>query len=333
MKLDSRIDPELVAPLEGILNLLGAEGLSLHDIPTARTMMDQMSAAMAAVAPAIEGVTIADRQVPGPENAANVAVRIYQPTERPDTLPALLWIHGGGYVLGNVEQDAPAAKHLAKSVQCVVVSVEYRLAPEHPFPAPVEDCYAALKWLSTHSHELGVDKSRIAIGGPSAGGGLAAGLALLARDRSEVEVVFQLLIYPMIDDRNIAPASEANPDTYVWSRENNLIGWRSYLGREPGGEGVSPYAAASRATDLTGLPPAYIAVGELDLFLTENIEYAQRLLEAGVPTELHVYPGAFHGFNAIVPGADISQRFNAESETVLKRMLHGSNHSSSISSS
>ncbi len=247
---------------------------------------------------------------------------IYQPTDRPDTLPALLWIHGGGYVLGSVERDDPLAKHLAKVAQCVVVSVEYRLAPEHPFPAPVEDCYAALKWLSAHGNELGVEKPRIAIGGASAGGGLAAGLAVLARDRTEVEVAFQLLIYPMIDDRNITPASEAIPDNFVWSRENNLMGWRSYLGREPGGEGVSPYAAASRATDLAGLPPAYIPVGELDLFLNENIEYARRLLEAGVPTELHVYPGAYHGFNGFAPSAEVSQRFNAERDNALKRVLH-----------
>jgi acetyl esterase/lipase len=285
-------------------------------------MMDRMSAAMLAQAPAIEGVTTEDRQVPGPEGAANVAVRLYQPADRPGTLPALLWIHGGGYVLGSVERDDPLAKHLAKVAQCVVASVEYRLAPEHPFPAPVEDCYAALKWLSTHSNELGVEKSHIAIGGASAGGGLAAGLALLARDRAEVEVALQLLIYPMIDDRNITPASKAIPDTFVWSRENNLMGWRSYLGREPGGEDVSPYAAASRATDLAGLPPAYIPVGELDLFLNENIDYAQRLLEAGVPTELHVYPGAYHGFNGFAPSAEVSQRFNADRDNALKRGLH-----------
>jgi acetyl esterase/lipase len=207
-------------------------------------------------------------------------------------------------------------------VQCVVVSVEYRLAPEHPFPAPVEDCYAALKWLSTYSSELGVEKTRIAIGGASAGGGLAAGLALLARDRAEVAVTFQLLIYPMIDDRNVAPASESTPDTLVWSRENNLIGWRSYLGQEPGGEDVSPYAAASRAADLSGLPRAYIVVGELDLFLNENVEYAQRLLEAGVPTELHVYPGVYHGFEGLAADADVSQRSVAERDRVLKRALH-----------
>jgi len=202
------------------------------------------------------------------------------------------------------------------------VSVEYRLAPEHPFPAPVEDCYAVLKWLATHATELGVEQNRIAIGGASAGGGLAAGLALLARDRAEVNVAFQLLIYPMIDDRNVAQANETVPDTLLWSRENNLIGWQSYLGGEPGGEDVPAYAAAFRATDLTGLPPTYIPVGELDLFLHENIAYAQRLLQAGVPTELHVYPGAYHGFDIFAPNSDVGQRFTADRNHVLKRAFH-----------
>jgi acetyl esterase/lipase len=321
MKMKNRIDPELVPPLEGFLNLMGG-GLKLHDITAVRTEMARMLTTMMVATPIIEGVITEDLKGPGPENSADVAVRIYQPTNRPDTLPAILWMHGGGYVLGSVEKDDLLAKNLAKAVQCVVVSVEYGLAPENSFPAPLEDCYAALKWLSTHSDELGVEKSRIAIGGGSAGGGLAAGLALLARDRTEVDVVFQLLISPMIDDRNILPASEANPDTLVWSRENNLIGWRSYLGHEPGGKNLSPYAAASRATDLTGLPPAYISVGELDLFLNENIAYAQRLLEAGVPTELHVYPGAFHGFEICAPLAEVSQRFYTERNNVLKRVLH-----------
>jgi acetyl esterase/lipase len=284
--------------------------------------MDELAAAQMAKAQPIEGINTVDRRIPGPVGAPEVFVRIYQPTDRPSTLPALLWIHGGGYVLGSVERDDLLAKHLAKVGQCVVASVEYRLAPEHPFPAPVEDCYAALKWLSAQSIELGVNKARIAIGGASAGSGLAAGLAVLTRDRAEVEVAFQLLIYPMIDDRNIAPASATVPDTFVWTRENNLMGWRAYLGREPGGTDVSPYAAAARATDLRGLPPAYIPVGDLDLFLDENITYAQRLLAAGVPTELHVYPGAFHGFNGFVPHAEISRRFNTDRDNVLKRMLH-----------
>jgi acetyl esterase/lipase len=321
MTMTDRLNPELVAPLEAWRKAMKG-GINLHDIPAARRMMDELAAAQMAKAQPIEGVNTVDRRVPGPVGAPEVFVRIYQPTDRPDTLPALLWIHGGGYVLGSVERDDLLAKHLARVGQCVVASVEYRLAPEHPFPAPVEDCYAALKWLSAQSTELGVNKARIAIGGASAGSGLAAGLAVLTRDRAEVEVAFQLLIYPMIEDRNIAPASATVPDTFVWTRENNLMGWRAYLGREPGGTDVSPYAAAARATDLRGLPPAYIPVGDLDLFLDENMTYAQRLLAAGVPTELHVYPGAFHGFNGFVPNAEISRRFNTERDNVLKRMLH-----------
>ena len=319
MSMTDRLDPELAAPLETFLHLTGG-GLNLHDIPATRRTMDELAAAQMAKAAPITGITTTDRQVPGPDG--EVFVRIYQPEDRPDTLPALLWIHGGGYVLGSVERDDLLATHLAKVAQCVVVSVEYRLAPEHPFPAPVEDCYAALKWLATHTDELGVEPARIAIGGASAGGGLAAGLALLTRDRGEVELAFQLLIYPMIDDRNVAPASETLSDTFVWTRENNRMGWHAYLGQEPGGADVSPYAAAARASDLTGLAPAYIPVGDLDLFLDENIEYAQRLLAAGVPTELHVYPGGYHGFNGFAPGADIAQRFNTERDEALKRILH-----------
>src|SRR5712692_10051610 len=321
MTMARRLDPELAAPLEAWRNATQG-GINLHDIPAARRMMDELAAAQMAKAPPIEGVSTADRQAPGPEGAPDVFVRIYQPTDRPDTLPALLWIHGGGYVLGSVASNDLVARHLAKVGQCVVASVEYRLAPEYPFPAPVEDCYAALKWLAAQSAELGVNTSRIAIGGASAGGGLAAGLALLTRDRAEVEVAFQLLIYPMIDDRNIAPASETVPDTFVWTRENNRMGWRAYLDREPGGADVSPYAAAARAPDLTGLPPAYIPVGDLDLFLDENMTYAQRLLAAGVPTELHVYPGAFHGFNGFVPCAEISRRFNADRVFVQWCVVH-----------
>jgi acetyl esterase/lipase len=321
MSMHRRLDPELAAPLEAWSHVMQG-GMNLHDIPAARRLMEELAAAQMAKARPIEGVSTADRQAPGPEGASEVVVRLYQPTERPDTLPALLWIHGGGYVLGSVARGDLVAMHLAKVAQCVVASVEYRLAPEYPFPAPVEDCYAALKWLASQSAALGINTARLAIGGTSAGSGLAAGLALLTRDRAEVDVAFQLLIYPMLDDRNIAPATATVPDTFVWTRENNLLGWRAYLGREPGGAEVSPYAAAARAIDLHGLPPAYIAVGDLDLFLDENIIYAQRLLAAGIPTELHVYPGAFHGFNGFAPSAEISRRFNADRDHALKRMLH-----------
>lgn len=316
-----RADPELAGPLQGLLRLTGG-GLNLHDIPAMRAMEAQMLTAMKAQLPVIDGVTTEDRLIPGPDGAPAVPVRVYQPSPRPNTLPALLWIHRGGYVLGSIEVDDLLAKHLVKTATCVVVSVEYRRAPEHPFPAPLEDCYAALKWLATHTDELGVMPSRMAIGGASSGGGLAAGLALVARDRQNVPICFQLLIYPMLDDRNVTQASEAVPDTLSWTRESNLIAWRSYLGREPGGNNVSQYAAPLRATDLAGLPPTYIAVGALDLFLHEDMTYAQRLLDAGVPTELHVYPGAFHGFEGIAPAADVSQRLMTERGYVLKRALH-----------
>jgi acetyl esterase/lipase len=248
-------------------------------------------------------------------------VRIYQPAGRAAMLPALLWIHGGGYVIGSVEADDLRMRRLAAAVDCVVVSVEYRLAPEHPFPAALEDCYAALKWLSIHAADLGIDRARIAIGGASAGGGLAASLALLARDRAEVTVAFQLLIYPMIDDRNIAQAGDTVPDTLLWTRENNRAGWRAYLGRDIDGEDVSPYAAASRAIDVSGLPPAYISLGELDLFLNEDIAYAQRLMDAGVPTELHVYRGAYHGFDTLAPSSGVARRFIADRDSALMRAL------------
>lgn len=314
-----RVDPELLPALQGFLAALGG-GLNLSDIPTLRGLM---GAGAPTGLPVLEGVAVEEQRVPRPEGEDPVRVRIYRPAAQSGVLPALLWIHGGGYVLGNVEQDDLFAKNVVTTVDCVVVSVDYRLAPEHPFPAPLEDCYAALRWLARNAGELRVDPARIAIGGASAGGGLAAGLALLARDRAEVKPVLQLLIYPMIDDRNVEPPSDTLPDTLLWSRENNRIGWRCYLGREPGGEGVPAYAAAFRAQALSGLPPAYIGVGELDLFLDENLEYAQRLLRAGVPTDLHVYPAAFHGFEGLAPSADVSRRFINDRNHVLKRVLHG----------
>jgi len=319
MNFMDQLDPELRVVLEAF----PTEGaVDLNNIPAARAKMRKLFTTMQATLPAVEGVTSQDESIPGPQGDPAVRVRIYQPNDRPSILPALLWIHGGGYVMGDIEQDDRLMKQLVKRVGLVAVSVDYRLPPEHPFPAPVEDCYAGLQWLFAHAGDLGVDSSRIAIGGASAGGGLAAGLALLARDRREVQVAFQLLIYPMIDDRNVTPASYAITDPRVWHRESNRLGWKAYLGRDGGGGDVSPYAAAARATDLTNLPPAYIPVGALDLFIDENIEYAQRLIQAGVPTELHVYPGAFHGFDAFVPSAAVSKQFKAERDNALGRALY-----------
>jgi acetyl esterase/lipase len=319
MNFVDQLDPELRAVVE---KLPTDRPLDLNKIPAARVKMNKMVTALLAGLPAVEGVTSQDHFAPGFQDDPAVRVRVYRPNDQPNKLPALYWIHGGGYVMGDIEQDDRLMKQLVKRIGCVTVSVDYRLAPEHPFPAPVEDCYAGLKWLFRHAGEFGVEPSRIAIGGASGGGGLAAGLALLTRDRGEVQVAFQLLIYPMIDDRNATPASYAITDPRMWNRESNRLGWRAYLGRDGGGTDVSPYAAAARATDLTNLPPAYIPVGALDLFVDENIEYAQRLIQAGVPTELHVYPGAFHGFDLFAPSATVSKQFKADRDSALKRALH-----------
>jgi len=314
-----QLDPELRAVVE---KLPPDRSLDISKIEAARANMKKMMAAALEKLPPVEGVSSQDHFAPGAQGAPAVRVRLYRPDDQRSKLPALYWIHGGGYVMGDIEQDDRLMKQLVKRIGCVAASVDYRLAPEHPFPAPVEDCYAGLKWLFAHADEFHVDPSRIAIGGASGGGGLAAGLALLVRDRGEVRVAFQLLIYPMIDDRNVTPASYAITDPRMWNRTSNRLAWRAYLGRDGGGADVSPYAAAARATDLTNLPPAYIPVGALDLFVDENIEYAQRLIQAGVPTELHVYPGAFHGFDVFAPSARVSKRFKADRDDALRRALH-----------
>jgi len=320
MNFIDQLDPELRVVLE---KLPADRPLDLKEIPVARVKMKKMVTALLANLPAIEGVSSQDEFVPGPPGDPDVRVRVYRPNDQASKLPAFYWIHGGGYVMGDIEGDDRLMKQLVRRIGCVAVSVDYRLAPEHPFPAPVEDCYAGLKWMFGHADDLRIDRSRIAIAGASGGGGLCAGLALLVRDRGEMKVAFQLLIYPMIDDRNVTPASYAITDPRMWNRESNRLGWKAYLGRDGGGADVSPYAAASRATDLRNLPPAYIPVGALDLFVDENIEYAQRLIQAGVPTELHVYPGAFHGFDLFAPSAMVSKQFKADRDDALKRALHG----------
>lgn len=314
-------DPELAAALAQFEALVPG-GFNLDDIPGTRQFLSDLNAAMAAQLPDIPGVATSDHHVPGPEGDPEVMVRVYQPEDRPETLPALLWIHGGGYVMGDVPSDDLKVKAMTLALNCVIVSVAYRLAPENPYPAPLEDCYAALKWLAGNTDQFGINPDRIAIGGASAGGGLAAGLGLLARDRKEVDLCYQLLIYPMIDDSNLEQAGPDVPDTPLWNRANNLVGWTSYLPQEPGSEGVPIYAAPARAEDLSGLPPTFIGVGTPDLFLDEDIAYAQRLIKAGVPTELHVYADGFHGFDAFAPDSDAAQRFIGEYTRLLRRVLH-----------
>ncbi|ONH23021.1 alpha/beta hydrolase [Pseudofrankia asymbiotica] len=272
------------------------------------------------------GVDVRDLRVPGPPGAPEVPVRVYRPAlpssgTRGDLTAGVLNIHGGGFVVGDISIDDGSCLDLVRALGVVVVSVDYRLAPEHPFPAPLEDCYAALEWLAKSTADLGVDPTRIAVRGISAGAGLAAGLALLTRDLGGPPLCFQFLGVPEIDDRLDTPSMRRFVDTPVWNRPNAVISWNSYLGEGlPGTPGVSPYAAPARATDLAGLPPAYISVMEFDPLRDEGIAYAQALLAAEVPVELHLYPGTFHG-SGVAAQAAVSQREGREATAVLAAAL------------
>lgn len=307
------VDPELLP----LIQQLPAFQLSAEVLPAVR-------AGMAASRPPFElpdSVVMTERQIPGPAGAPAVRVLITRPKAADPGRPGILHIHGGGYVMGTPEMTLPSDASYADGLGAVAVSVDYRLSPETRHPGPVEDCYAALRWMHAHADELGIDKARIAVTGESAGGGFAAATVLLARDRGEVPVSFQHLVFPMLDDRTVThPEPSPHLGEFVWTREANRFGWTALLGHEPGIDGVSPYAAPARATDLTGLPPTFIATGALDLFLEENLDYSRRLIRAGVPAELHVYPGAPHGF-MMVAGAGVSQQFFRDSMAAMKRGL------------
>jgi len=320
LTFEERIDPELLPGLE-VYRLLGftEQRLEGEVIQAIRAKLAEFRELAGSTLPPNDRVARTDHLAPGPEGAPDVPVRLYRPVDASGPLPCLVWIHGGGMILGTIDADDFTCDALSEAVGCAVVSVGYRLAPEHPHPAPVEDCFAALRWVAASAAELGLDPARIAVGGGSAGAGLAAATALLTRDRSGPGLVFQLLVYPMLDDRNVTPSSREFAGVMSWSREHNLSGWSALLGDGAGGEGVSEYAAPARATDLSGLPPALIQVGELDLFRDEDIEYAARLLQAGVATELEVYPGAYHGFDALNPESGAAQRAFATRVRALRR--------------
>jgi acetyl esterase/lipase len=242
---------------------------------------------------------------------SGAGLRLFRPAGVPEPAPALLWIHGGGYVIGTAQQDDALCRRFSRKLGITVASVDYRLAPEHPYPAPLEDCYSALTWLAGLP---AVDPDRVAISGGSAGGGLAAALALLARDRGEVAPAFQLLVYPMLDDRS--SSAPTNPNYRLWGPRSNQFGWAAYLGN------ADPQVAVpARHDDLSGLPPAWIGVGSNDLFHDEDLAYAERLKDAGVPCEVEVVPGAFHGFDLVVAKAQVSQRFFASQCNVLRSAL------------
>ena len=307
------IDPEIAAALAALPIDLGQmfSGLTTESVVAIRAAMS------AGPTPALsDRVERVDHHVPDTEG---VVVRVHRPRSVGANRPCIYWMHGGGLVLGSYAGDDERFDRWCQMYDCVGVSVEYRLSPETPYPGPLDDCYAGLGWLHEHAGELGIDPSRIGVGGASAGGGLAAGLALLARDRGQYPIAFQLLIYPMIDDRQITPSSSW-PDP-IWPPAANTFGWTSYLGEAKGTDAVSHYAAAARATDLSGLPPTFVAVGAIDGFSDEDIDYAVRLRHAGVPVELHVYPGAVHGFDSLMAGSAVAIRASTHMEEWLRNQI------------
>jgi triacylglycerol lipase len=307
------VDPEL-APVVAVMPALV---LNAQSLPALRAAM---AARKQPITDDVPGVVVSERRAAaGSNDREGVRVLVYEPQGRSGREGALLWMHAGGYVVGSADADDQYCRRLASAAGCVVVSVDYRLAPEAPHPAPLDDCDAAYRWLLEQAATLRVNPDKLAIGGQSAGGGLAAALAQRLRDRGAAAPAIQLLFYPMLDDRTAA-AQRDNRHTgeFVWTRDNNRFGWFALLGHPPGGEDVPSSAAPARASDFRGLAPAYIAVGALDLFVDEDLAYASRLLAAGVPVELHVYPGAYHGFDRLVADSRVATRAWSEAVNALR---------------
>lgn len=315
MPVSHLVDHEL-APMIQML-----PGNDLTDMTVAREKYAELIVLMNSMVPPDPGVVKHDVVAPARGEHPPVKLRIFRPLGVEDVLPCVYWTQGGGYVLTSPAMDDQWCEGIVAKHGCAVVSVDWRRAPEHPFPAASEDCYTGLSWIVAEGARIGIDTSRIVIGGHSSGGGSTASLALLVRDRGEFAVAHQMLIYPMLDDRNETPSSHAVTDANLWNRETNLLAWKHYLAGMPGKDNVSPYAAPARMQDLSGSIPASILTGTLDLFVDENILYAQRLMQAGIPTELHVYPGAPHAFDRIAPQAAVSRCFYADRDSILARVF------------
>lgn len=316
------LDPELSAALAA---MPPGRSMSLEDVPARREEQARMLAAAGDALRRDGAVELEERRVPGPPGAPDLPVLILRPARAQGPWPGVYYAHGGGMVMGTNRTGADELALWVDEVGVVAVSVGYRLAPEHPHPAPVEDCYAGLVWTAEHRDELGIDPSRLAIAGASAGGGLAAGAALMARDRGGPALSHQILMCPMLDDRGITPSSQELDDDVagrgMWDRASNVTGWTALLGDAAGGPDVSPYAAPARAEDLAGLPAAFIDVGSAEIFRDEAIDYAARLSRAGVPVELHVWPGGFHGFDEVAPQTALARASRATRLGYVRRAL------------
>jgi acetyl esterase/lipase len=268
-----------------------------------------------------EDILIQNRYFLSGDNQQKTRVRIYRPKSVNAPTPGLVWMHGGGYVMGKPEMDEWRCVGYAREAGITVVSVDYRLAPKNPFPAGLMDCYNALRWVDANPSELGIDPTRIAVGGASAGGGLAAALVQMALDRQMVTPVFQLLVYPMLDERTALRMDLDDSDNITWSQENNRYGWESYLGRKCGSEDLPAYSVPARRVDLSGLPPGWIGVGSLDIFHDEDVEYGKRLRACGVDCTTHLVSGAFHGFDVFDPEIGIVREFWNSQLIALKNNL------------
>jgi acetyl esterase/lipase len=310
------LDPELAAAVTML------PSVDFGDLPAARSTFTALVDAMLADL-SMDGVSLRELAVPGLDGAPDVVVRFFTPEHVDGPLPVLVWIHGGGFAIGTAASSDPYCVDVVRELGFAVANVEYRLAPETPFPGPLDDCYAAVAYIHSHADELGVDPDRIAVGGQSAGGGLAAGTVLRARDEGVVPVAFQLLEIPELDDRLHTVSMTEFVDTPMWHRPNAILSWQYYLGESysgPDDPNVSIYAAPARATDLAGLPPTYVSTMELDPLRDEGIDYAVRLLQAGVSVELHSFPGTFHG-SALLATAEVSKPGHAEALDALRRGL------------
>jgi acetyl esterase/lipase len=310
-------DPELAE----IMAALPDMDLGIGDPPTARAGFSEMVAALNADLDAT-GVVVEERRIPGPEGAPAVAIRTYTPEGLDRAVPGLLQIHGGGFVIGDLEMDHGTCLALSRNLGIVVVSVGYRLAPETPYPGGLEDCYAALLWTSENAAELQIDPQRLGISGQSAGACLSTATAMMSRDRGGPALCLQYLGIPGVDDRLETPSMQKFVDTPLWNRPNAELSWDFYLGDayRRGAENVPAYAAPARADNLANLPPTYISTMEFDPLRDEGVLYALRLMQAGVSVELHSFPGTFHG-SSLFPAAGVSQRESSEMMTVLRRGL------------
>ncbi|REE98831.1 alpha/beta hydrolase [Thermomonospora umbrina] len=305
------MDPELAGALSGM------PYVGLSDPLKARAAMRELVTFLGAPA-TDERVEVADLTIPGLEGGPAVRVRTYVPRDATGPVPILLYFHGGGFVTGDLENEHRRCLDFVVESDVAVVSVDYRLAPEHPFPAAFDDCYAATVWAYGNAVELGGDPMRIAVGGGSAGGGLAAAVALKARDEGGPPLAFQLLLYPVLDDRMDTPSMHAFTEPPLFNRTDVGHMWRHYLG--PASTETPVYAAPARATDLSGLPPAYVLAVEADPLRDEDVAYAQRLIQSGVRTELHHLPGVYHGFDGVV-GAAVARRALRAQREALRRAL------------